>query len=105
MTTGITTCAEHHLGRAIPNLDDGNQIMWQLLREDIVESPGLTPVKGRLSLPGLPGLTDLTSLLGLTGQSWHAKKRLQNVALQASPQVRQKPPARMRTDSRSIRSS
>ena len=56
MTTGITTCAEHHLGRAIPNLDDGNQIMWQLLREDIVESPGLTPVKGRLSLPDLPGL-------------------------------------------------
>ena len=56
MTTGITTCAEHHVGRAIPNLDDGNQIMWQLLREDIVESPGLTPVKGRLALEGKPGL-------------------------------------------------
>lgn len=56
MTTGITTCAEHHVGRAIPNLDDGNQIMWQLLKEDIVEDPGLTPVKGRLSLPGRPGL-------------------------------------------------
>lgn len=26
MTTGITTCAEHHLGRSISNLDDGNQI-------------------------------------------------------------------------------
>lgn len=56
MTTGITTCAEHHVGRAIPNLDDGNQIMWQLLKEDIVESPGLTPVKGRLALEGKPGL-------------------------------------------------
>lgn len=56
MTTGITTCAEHHVGRAIPNLDDGNQIMWQLLAEDIVASPGLTPVKGRLSLPPTPGL-------------------------------------------------
>lgn len=56
MTTGITTCAEHHVGRAIPNLDDGNQIMWQLLREDIVESPGLTPVRGRLALEGRPGL-------------------------------------------------
>ena len=56
MTTGITTCAEHHVARAIPNLDDGNQIMWQLLREDIVESPGLTPTKGRLSLPDKPGL-------------------------------------------------
>ena len=56
MTTGITTCAEHHVGRAIPNLDDGNQIMWQLLREDIVESPGLTPLRGRLALEGRPGL-------------------------------------------------
>jgi muconate cycloisomerase len=56
MTTGITTCAEHHAARAIPNLDDGNQIMWQLLREDIVESPGLTPVRGRLALQGQPGL-------------------------------------------------
>lgn len=56
MTTGITTCAEHHVGRAIPNLDDGNQIMWQLLRHDIVESPNLTPVKGRLALEGKPGL-------------------------------------------------
>lgn len=56
MTTGITTCAEHHVGRAIPNLDDGNQIMWQLLKEDIVEGPELTPVRGRLSLPARPGL-------------------------------------------------
>lgn len=56
MTTGITTCAEHHVGRAIANLDDGNQIMWQLLREDIVDSPGLTPQRGRLALPPAPGL-------------------------------------------------
>lgn len=56
MTTGITTCAEHHVARAIPNLDDGNQIMWQLLKEDIVESPGLAPVRGRLALDGRPGL-------------------------------------------------
>ncbi len=56
MTTGITTCAEHHVGRAIANLDDGNQIMWQLLQEDIVENPALTPVKGRLALEEKPGL-------------------------------------------------
>ena len=56
MTTGITTCAEHHVARAIPNLDDGNQIMWQLLRDNIVEDPALTPVKGRLALPSKPGL-------------------------------------------------
>ena len=56
MTTGITTCAEHHAGRAIPNLDDGNQIRWQLLAEDIVEAPDLAPKKGRLALEGKPGL-------------------------------------------------
>jgi muconate cycloisomerase len=56
MTTGITTVAEHHVGRAIPNLDDGNQIMWQLLKDNIVESPSIDPQKGRLSLTGKPGL-------------------------------------------------
>ena len=56
MTTGITTCAEHHIGRAAANLDDGNQIMWQLLKDNIVASPGLSPVKGQLSLPARPGL-------------------------------------------------
>ena len=56
MTTGITACAEHHVGRAIPNLDDANQIMWQLLRRDIVADPDLHPVSGRLSLPARPGL-------------------------------------------------
>ena len=56
MSTGITTCAEHHLGRAVPNLDDGNQIMCQLLERDIVRSPSLSPHKGKLSLPSKPGL-------------------------------------------------
>ena len=56
MTTGITTCAEHHLGRATPNLDDGNQIMWQLLEHNIVASPPLTPRAGALALPARPGL-------------------------------------------------
>ncbi|MBX2870188.1 MAG: mandelate racemase/muconate lactonizing enzyme family protein [Acidiferrobacterales bacterium] len=56
MTTGITTCAEHHVARAIPNLDDGNQIMWQLLSDNIVSSPELTPVRGVLSLDPKPGL-------------------------------------------------
>lgn len=54
MTTGITTCAEHHIARAIPNLDDGNQIMWQLPQENIVASPDLNPVKGKLSLGASP---------------------------------------------------
>ncbi|KAJ01418.1 muconate cycloisomerase [Sulfitobacter mediterraneus] len=56
MTTGITTCAEHHIGRAAANLDDGNQIMWQLLKDNIIDTPTLEPVKGALSLEGRPGL-------------------------------------------------
>jgi muconate cycloisomerase len=55
-TTGITTCAEHQIGRLLPNLDHGNQIMWQLLRDNIVAEPALTPERGRLSLPPRPGL-------------------------------------------------
>ena len=56
MTTGISTCAEHHVARAIPNLDDGNQIMWQLMRENILAFPSLVPENGRLSLGDRPGL-------------------------------------------------
>lgn len=55
-TTGITTCAEHQIGRFLPNLDHGNQIMWQLLRDTVVAQPDLTPERGRLSLPAAPGL-------------------------------------------------
>jgi len=56
MTTGLTTCAEHHLGRSISNLDDGNQIMWQLLEHNIVAFPALTPQAGMLALTARPGL-------------------------------------------------
>ncbi len=55
-TTGITTCAEHQIGRFLPNLDHGNQIMWQLLRDTLVAQPSLTPERGQLSLPPSPGL-------------------------------------------------
>ena len=40
----------------INNLDDGNQIMWQLLEEDLVESPNLTPIAGALAVSNKPGL-------------------------------------------------
>jgi hypothetical protein len=36
--------------------DDGNQIMWQLLAEDIVIRPSLVPKDGALPISGLPGL-------------------------------------------------
>ena len=55
-TTGITTCAEHQIGRLLPNLDGGNQIMWQLMRDNLIARPSLTPEKGRLALPARPGL-------------------------------------------------
>jgi L-alanine-DL-glutamate epimerase-like enolase superfamily enzyme len=38
------------------NLDDGNQIMWQLLEEDLVQSPNLTPIDGALAVSDRPGL-------------------------------------------------
>jgi muconate cycloisomerase len=55
-TTGITTCAEHQIARFLPNLDHGNQIMWQLLRDTIIAQPSLTPERGQLALPRSPGL-------------------------------------------------
>ena len=54
--TGITTCAAFQAAATIPNLDDGNQIMCQLLEEDIVEAPDLTPTDGRLAVFDGPGL-------------------------------------------------
>ena len=54
--SGITTCATNQVAATLPNLDDGNQIMWQLLEEDLVESPSLKPVKGGLPISTKPGL-------------------------------------------------
>ena len=54
--TGITTCASIQAAAGVPNLDDGNQIMWQLLEEDIVESPDLTPKAGKIPVMSGPGL-------------------------------------------------
>lgn len=54
--TGITTCASNQVAATLPNMDDGNQIMWQLLKEDIVAKPKLTPVNGALPISDLPGL-------------------------------------------------
>ena len=54
--SGITDAAQHHLGLGTPNLTDGNQIMHQLLLEDLVSSPDLTPRRGKLALIDAPGL-------------------------------------------------
>ena len=54
--SGITTCASNQVLSTIPNLDDGNQIMCQLLKKDIVSSPDLTPTKGKLGVLQGPGL-------------------------------------------------
>lgn len=54
--TGITTCAANQVAATLANMDDGNQIMWQLLAEDIVASPNLTPASGALPICGKPGL-------------------------------------------------
>jgi L-alanine-DL-glutamate epimerase-like enolase superfamily enzyme len=53
--TGVTTCMANQIGATAPNLDDANQIMWQLLEEDIIESPDLKPVNGFLPVSMKPG--------------------------------------------------
>ncbi|MEE4274609.1 MAG: mandelate racemase/muconate lactonizing enzyme family protein [Thermoleophilia bacterium] len=54
--SGITDAAQHHLGLRTANLTDGNQIMHQLLVEDLVTAPDLTPVEGKLGVWEAPGL-------------------------------------------------
>ncbi len=54
--TGISTCATNQVAVTIPNIDDGNQIMVQLLARDIVRTPDLVPVLGALTASSLPGL-------------------------------------------------
>ncbi len=54
--SGITDAAQHHLGLSTPNLTDGNQMMHQLLVEDLVASPDLTPAHGKIGLVDAPGL-------------------------------------------------
>jgi len=54
--TGITDCAQHQLGLTLPNLADGNQIMHQLIVEDIIAAPDMTPRQGKIGLLDKPGL-------------------------------------------------
>ena len=54
--SGITDAAQHHLGLRTANLTEGNQIMHQLLVEDLVSAPDLTPVRGKLGPCSTPGL-------------------------------------------------
>ncbi len=56
-TSGITDLCHQHLALTLPNLTDGNQIMHQLLKEDLLEGAGLEPKLGKLGvLPETPGL-------------------------------------------------
>ena len=48
--TGITTCAAHQAGLAIPNLDDANQYMNHLLTSDVIASPDLSLKNAKLGL-------------------------------------------------------
>jgi len=53
--TGITTCAANHAASVISNLDDGNQYMNHLLASDVISSPELSLVDGRLPVLSGPG--------------------------------------------------
>ncbi len=54
--TGVTTCAANQIAATIPNLDDANQHMNRFLAWDIIKSPDLRPVRGRLPVISGPGL-------------------------------------------------
>ncbi len=77
--TGITTCASIQAASGVPNMDDGNQIMWQLLDEDIVESPDLTPSAGKISVMSAPGLgfTLNQDAVGRAAEAYDKKKALE----------------------------
>ncbi|MGL4208936.1 MAG: mandelate racemase/muconate lactonizing enzyme family protein [Candidatus Adiutrix sp.] len=49
-TSGLTDLFHHHLALSISNLTDGNQIMHQLLKEDLLEGNHLSPPNGNLGL-------------------------------------------------------
>lgn len=56
--TGMTDLAQHQVALTLPNVSDGNQIMHQLLIEDVIAAPDITPVNGKLSaaIASRPGL-------------------------------------------------
>jgi len=54
--TGMTDCAQHQVGMTLPNLVDGNQIMHQLLEQDVLAAPDITPRNGKLGPIDTPGL-------------------------------------------------
>lgn len=54
--TGSTDLALHYVVLTIPNLTDGNQIMHQILKEDIITAPDISPQAGKLGLYDRPGL-------------------------------------------------
>lgn len=55
-TTALTDVFHHHLALTLPNLTNGNQIMHQLLVENLLSCPDMTPINGRIGLMADPGL-------------------------------------------------
>jgi L-alanine-DL-glutamate epimerase-like enolase superfamily enzyme len=54
--SGVTDCAQHQVGLTLANLTDGNQIMHQLLVEDLISAPDMTPQQGAIGTLARPGL-------------------------------------------------
>ena len=78
LETGITTCSSIQAASGVPNIDDGNQIMCQLLEEDIIETPDLTPVAGKISVMDKPGLGFILNedAVGRAAESYQKKNCL-----------------------------
>lgn len=56
LESGITTCASNQIAATIANLDDGNQYMNHLLRDDLIRQPDLRLRNGTLCVSHQPGL-------------------------------------------------
>lgn len=54
--SGLTDLFHHQLVLTIPNLTDGNQIMHQLLKENILAAPSIEPEGGQLGIFDQPGI-------------------------------------------------
>jgi L-alanine-DL-glutamate epimerase-like enolase superfamily enzyme len=54
--SSITDTAHQHIGLTTVNLTDGNQIMHQLIVEDLVSAPDMTPCHGAIGRLDKPGL-------------------------------------------------
>ena len=93
MTSGITTCAEHHIAQAAANLDDGDQIFWQLVAYNVVTASSLELKKHLLSLEGHRGFDfgldrDVVAKAAGNHRQYTGRARWANLPVRKDPHAR-----------------